>query len=141
MINYSKRLGGESLFDKMFPTSPGRVDPSTGMFVTTTNIPIDELRRIASDRGSRDRGYEDRGRGYEDRGHREDRGPGEFRPTETAFSKMKSSFQSRPRPGMSGPYMTVETGPLQNPAIWLILGTGILIALEVSGVTHMSPKA
>lgn len=139
MINYSKRLG-DDMFDKLFPTSPGRVDPRTGMLVMTDQISLPDLRAMAEDRRARGRGS-DRGddRGY---GRGDDRGRGgEFQPQETAFSKMTNAYQGMRRPGMSGPYLVEETGILQNPALWLILGTGVLIALEASGITNLSKKA
>jgi hypothetical protein len=155
MINYSKRLG-ENMFDRMFPTTPGRVDPSTGMLVMTDQISLPELRAMAEERRrGQSRGYdrgEDRGRNQgpdrgDDRswggsGRGDDRGRGgESRPQETAFTQMKNAYHGMRRPGMSGPYLVEQTGILQNPALWLIVGTGILIALEANGVTHLSGKA
>lgn len=149
MINYRKRLG-DNMFDRMFPTTPGRVDPSTGMLVTTSHIPLPDLKSMMDERWRGQVRGEDRGqgRGYDRGGERgygggdrdEDRGRGgEFRPRETAFSQMKNAYQGMRRPGMSGP--GEEPGLLQNPALWLIVGTGILIALEANGVTHFSGKA
>lgn len=134
MINYSKRLG-ENMFDRLFPTTPGRVDPTTGMLVMTDQISIPELRAMAEERRSRSRGYDrgdDRGYGGRDEGRGAD-----LRPKESAFSQMKTAYQGMRRPGMSGPFHE-ETPLLENPALWLILGTGILIALEVNGITNLS---
>lgn len=133
MINYSRRLG-ENMFDKLFPTSPGRVDPSTGLLVTTAHIPMPDFRNMTDERWrSQGRGPE---RGYE-------RGPwsrGEGR--EEGFPRRGEYEGSFPRMRGSGlGQFGEETGLLQNPALWLILGTGILIALEVNGVTHLSTKA
>lgn len=54
---------------------------------------------------------------------------------------MKNAYKGLRRPGMSGPYLVEGTGLLQNPALWLIVGTGILIALEANGVINLSKKA
>ena len=134
MISYSKRLG-ESMFDKLFPTTPGRVDPRTGMLVATSQISIPELQRMAKDRESRGRGYEGPSRGYEDRGRGEE---GSFF-REGSAPRGRGEYEGLRRQGMSG--FGEQTSILQNPALWLILGTGILISLEVSGITHFSPKA
>lgn len=41
--------------------------------------------------------------------------------------------------GLSGP--GPSTSLIENPAFWLIAGTGVLIALEVSGIINLSNKA
>jgi hypothetical protein len=139
MIKYSSKHLGQSFFDKIFPTSPGRVDPRTGMLVATGSIPVPELRTMAVDRSrGEDRGY---GRG-EDRGYGrgEDRGRGgEFRGESSGYPWGRNDFSEARRPGMSG--SGDSTGILQNPLTWILVGAGILITLEATGVTHLSKNA
>lgn len=136
MINYSRRLG-ENMFEKMFPMAPGRIDPKTGMLVTTVQVPLPEFGRQVSDQWKRSAGG---GGGY-DRGEERPWGGagGGSRSEEGMFPRARGAYEGMRRAGMAGP--GEETGLLQNPALWLILGTGVLIALEANGVTHLSKQA
>lgn len=133
MINYSSRRLGQSLFDKIFPTSPGRVDPRTGMIMHTGYVPLPELRTMAVDRsrgGDRGRG-EDRGYGRgadrgEDRGY--DRGD------ESRFPRMRSNYGDASRPILSGPGSS--PGILENPLTWILVGAGVFIALGAAGIIN-----
>lgn len=146
MINYSSRRLGQSLFDKIFPTSPGRVDPRTGMIMHTGYVPLPELRTMVVDRsrgGERgrgdDRGY-GRGRG-DDRDRSYDRGDdrGYDRSDENRYPRMRNDFGGADRPILSGPGSS--PGILENPLTWILVGAGIFIALEATGVTKLSAQA
>lgn len=55
------------------------------------------------------------------------------------YPRMREGYQGHAV--MSGLGSHVGTSFLGNPALWLIAGTAVLIALEANGVTHLSSNA
>src|SRR4029077_17369791 len=107
----------------------------TGLLVQTGGIPVPDLKSIVEEHRARQRA--DRGRG--DGGSRYDRGEGGPRYDRGEGRYPRSDYEGASRPVLSGP--SSSPGILENPLTWIIVGAGIPITLEATGITNLTPKA
>lgn len=138
MLNRSKRLG-QSFFDKIFPTSEGRVDPRTGKLVQSISFrpvtPWEAHEREIQETEQKLRALKARGGGgVSPAGD----GIEEFA---SSLSRMRPDFAGQMNGRLSGYELSEGPGILENPLTWIVVGAGLLVALEATGVINLSNKA
>lgn len=118
MSLYAPPRLGNAWYD-VFKTTPGRIDPRTGLLVQTSSF-----KAVAPWEGAPQR--EERGR---DRGFRDD---------DRAYPRLRRDYAETMRGQLSGPG---DSAGIFSSAIPLVfLGVAALVVLEATGVTNLSKQ-